>query len=94
MSSTGGVQPTWRRDGRELYFIAPDAAIMAVDVRLGVSPELGTPHSLFRTSLLPGSSVDQYAPSPDGRRFMMMTPLTNTDAPPTLVVNWPALLKK
>jgi hypothetical protein len=38
--------------------------------------------------------VDQYAPSLDGQRFLMMTPLSDSDAPPTLVVNWPSLLKK
>ncbi|MGH9800649.1 MAG: protein kinase domain-containing protein, partial [Blastocatellia bacterium] len=31
--STGGSQlPSWRRDGRELYFVSPDNKLMAVDI--------------------------------------------------------------
>jgi Tol biopolymer transport system component len=93
VSSGGGVQPTWRRDGRELYFLALDAEMMAVDARLGASPELGTPRALFRTKLSPAGTVDQYAPSPDGQRFIIMTPLSDADDPPTMLVGWPALVK-
>ena len=93
VSSDGGVQPTWRRDGRELYFLSPDATLIAVDIRLGSSPELGTPRTLFRTKLVPSAQVDQYAPSPDGQRFLLMAPLGDVDEPPTVLVGWPALLK-
>jgi Tol biopolymer transport system component len=44
VSGAGGVQPLWRRDGRELYFLAPDGKMMAVDVRLGDTFQAGTPH--------------------------------------------------
>jgi Tol biopolymer transport system component len=32
ISTAGGVQPTWRADGRELYFLTLDATMMAVDI--------------------------------------------------------------
>jgi len=35
ISTSGGVQPTWRGDGKELFFLAPDATLMAADVRPG-----------------------------------------------------------
>jgi Tol biopolymer transport system component len=35
VSVAGGVQPRWRRDGRELYYVAPDTRLMAVPIRLG-----------------------------------------------------------
>src|SRR5205814_4416259 len=60
VSAGGGVQPRWRRDGRELYFLAPDGKMMAVDVRVGVGFEAGTPRALFQTNVIPDSSVDQY----------------------------------
>ena len=66
----------------------------AVDVRLGVSPDLGTPHALFQTEVVGNPLIDQYAPSPDGNRFLLMVPLGDADAPPTLLLNWSALLKK
>jgi hypothetical protein len=72
---------------------------MAVSLKLGTDTiEPSAPHELFRLPLPslagggPGSIP--YDVSRDGRRFLM---LTNSDAAPlplTLIVNWPALLKK
>ncbi len=33
VSSAGGVQPLWARNGRELFYVAPDGALMAVQWR-------------------------------------------------------------
>jgi hypothetical protein len=38
-------------------------------------------------------TFDQYAPASDGTRFLVMNPIDNADQPPTLLVNWPALVK-
>ena len=35
VSSGGGVQPQWRADGRELFYLAPDGSIMSVPVDTG-----------------------------------------------------------
>jgi Tol biopolymer transport system component len=43
VSTTGGNFPRWRGDGRELYYRAPDGAIMAVSVELGGTAVLGKP---------------------------------------------------
>ena len=32
VSTRGGAQPRWRRDGRELYYLAPDGGLMALPV--------------------------------------------------------------
>jgi Tol biopolymer transport system component len=95
VSSDGGVQPTWRRDGRELYFLAPDGTMMMVDARLGETPSLDPPQALFRTRIVPTSNTDRYAVSPDGSRFLIMNPVgDDAEAPPTVILNWPALLQE
>src|SRR5258706_6278218 len=45
VSSEGGGYPQWRKDGRELFYVTDK--LMAVDVKLGASAEIGTPHALF-----------------------------------------------
>jgi eukaryotic-like serine/threonine-protein kinase len=69
----GGVQPMWRADGRELYYLAPDGTLMAVALSPGPAFQTSTPVPLFRPRvLLPRFDVEQYAPTADGTRFLMM----------------------
>ena len=97
ISTTGGAQPRWRNDGKEIFYLAPDKRLMAVAVNgQGSAFERGAVRSLFDTraplTINPRSAYDV---SPDGQRFLVNT-LVDEDAaaPITLVVNWPALLKK
>lgn len=70
---------------------------MAVDVDT-TSPafQAGIPNELFQAQLVPLSYWRNiYVPSPDGQRFLMITPAGQTRPEPIKVVlNWPALLKK
>jgi WD40 repeat protein len=95
ISTGGGVVPRWRRDGKELYYLAPDGKLMAVDIKPGEKLDSGIPHALFDTGLTaPAPAVDQYAVTPDGQRFLVQLPV-DTEAPPiTVIVNWTASLKK
>jgi Tol biopolymer transport system component len=47
VSVGGGTEPRWRRDGKELYFITPDRKVMAVQVKLEATFEIGVPKKLF-----------------------------------------------
>jgi Tol biopolymer transport system component len=93
VSTAGGVAPRWRADGKELYFLAPDATMMAVPVTAaGASFEHGTPVALFPTRIVDGGTVaagrPQYAVARDGR-FLINQPLGDaTAAPITLILNW------
>ncbi len=49
VSRGGGVQPRWRRDGRELFYISPDWTMMAVPVNSTPVFHAGTPQALFNT---------------------------------------------
>ena len=93
ISAAGGVQPQWRRrDGRELYFLAPDGKMMAVDLPSGEPFDVGTPRALFQTSLVPSSNVDQYVVTSDGQRFLLMAPVgpAQTDVI-NVITGWPGL---
>ena len=72
ISVGGGTLPRWRRDGRELFYIAPDNRLMAVTVSLrGSSVEVQPPRTLFA---LPSRS--RYEPAPDGQRFLVRAVLS------------------
>jgi serine/threonine protein kinase len=94
ISTAGGMQPRWRRDGGELFYLAPDRKVMAVTVKAGATFEADTPRPLFETTLDVTQFRQTYAISADGQRFLLNAAI-ETDAPPlTVVLNWPALLKR
>lgn len=70
--SSGGVQPVWRQDGRELYYLGLDGALNAVRVRAGERPQFSPPRQLFQTGIQPTHSVEQHAASVDGRRLLLL----------------------
>ena len=95
ISTAGGGQPTWRRDGRELYFLTPDGTLTAVDVRRDKTFAWGEARPLFKTQLNVSYEMEQYLPAPDGKRFLLLGPAAeDLRAPFTVLVNWTALLKK
>ncbi|HEV8588252.1 MAG TPA: protein kinase [Pyrinomonadaceae bacterium] len=95
VSTTGGAQPRWRRDGKELYFMTPERTLMAVDVKLGATFEMGTPKPLFQTSVSSFESPNRYDVSADGQRFLVNSSINETSRTPIVViVNWAAGLKK
>jgi eukaryotic-like serine/threonine-protein kinase len=92
ISVNGGGTPVWNRDGKEMYYIAPDRQMMAVAVKNnGGSLEIGTPKALFdsKIGMLPNSTFDV---SKDGR-FLIPVQEQGSALPMTLVVNWQARLR-
>jgi dipeptidyl aminopeptidase/acylaminoacyl peptidase len=94
VSTAGGSQPRWRRDGKELFYIALDHKLMAVSVKTGATFEAETPHPLFETTLPTTPLRQAYSVSPDGQRFLLTSPLGVSSAPLTLIQNWTAGLRK
>ena len=88
VSKNGGVQAHWRRDGKELLYLAPDGKMMSVDVRVPGSIETGVPKPLFETRLRPTGYQEQYAVSGDGTKFFLSEALEETDKPMTVILNW------
>jgi serine/threonine protein kinase/Tol biopolymer transport system component len=93
ISTTGGVYPRWSRDGNELYFIAPDAKLMAVSIRTTtMSVDAGVPTALFQTRRLGGGAnvigrSHQYDVASDGR-FLINIDAESSAPPLTLLMNW------
>jgi hypothetical protein len=90
VSINGGDFPSWRRDGKQLFFISPDGKLMAVDVGLGIAAAVGFPQALFT---LP-KRTSAYVPLPDGQRFLVST--ISGEPPPatvSVVLNWATGLK-
>jgi hypothetical protein len=94
VSTTGGYEPRWRADGREMYYLSLDQKLMAVGV--GPGPSFGAPTELFQVRVAGGVSEQRthYVPSRDGQRFLINTPTGDPAMVPiTVVLNWTAGLK-
>jgi Tol biopolymer transport system component len=78
VSNQGGWLPHWRRDGKELFYLADDGTLMAVPVNAGATFEHGAPLALFRTGLHQPMAAwpNVYAVSRDGTRFLLNQRLT------------------
>ena len=100
VSTNGGMQPRWRRDGKELFYMTLDRKLMAVDVTTDPELEFGAPKELFQTRLSRGGSstppVLRYDATRDGKRFLINTEpesAQTTSTPITVVLNWAFTLK-
>ena len=100
ISASGGIEPRWRSDGRELFYLEPDGKLTAVSVKTESTFEVGDRAVLFQIPFatgLPGM-VQRYDVTADGKRFLVVPPPTGSSEPsPTIitaVVNWPALLRR
>jgi Tol biopolymer transport system component len=98
VSTHGGAQARWRRDGKELFYLAPDGNLMAADVRQSaLTFETSPPRALFNTGIT-ASFVDrrnQYVVTRDGRRFLVnISAEDENSAPITVVLNWETALRK
>jgi Tol biopolymer transport system component len=98
VSTFGGINPKWRADGKELYYIALDGKLMAAQITARPATiEPGTPVVLFQTRIVGGGTDvfvgNNYGVSGDGR-FLINTVLEEAPSPITLLQNWTAGLKK
>jgi Tol biopolymer transport system component len=93
VSTAGGFAPKWRRDGRELFYMANDK-LTAVDIKTGSSQfEAGIPKPLFDINFR-SSARNSFVVTPDGRRFLAITKVEKgTTSPITVVLNWTADLQ-
>jgi eukaryotic-like serine/threonine-protein kinase len=95
VSTAGGIDPEWRHDGKELFFIGGEK-LMAVDVKTdGPQFEAGIPKPLFQAQFLLGAWRNRYVVTADGQRFLAIVPVEKQAySPITVVMNWTADLKR
>jgi Tol biopolymer transport system component len=91
VSSSGGTEPRWRADGRELYYIARDGQMTAVGVEGGKELRLGAAKPLFDTHFAASAlsfPMRRYGVAPAGDRFFINVPVGQRVPPITVVTNW------
>ncbi len=102
VSTDGGSEPLWSRDGRELFYRGGLTSsvmemVWAVDVRPGPAFSVGKPRALFADTFTPApNGTTGYSITQDGKRFLFAQPI-HPDPPITnihLVVNWFAELRR
>jgi len=93
VSTSGGIHPRWSRDGKELFFLAPDGRLTSARiVATGQTIEPGVPVPLFPTRIVGGGGNlagyrQQYDVAPDGR-FLINVGLESDPPPIRLLWNW------
>jgi serine/threonine-protein kinase len=101
VSTISGVKPAWARNGRELFYVAPGSAFMAVPITPSTTTFVaGNPVKLFNAPYYFSSPNRTYDVSLDGQRFLMIKEKASSDrassASPDIVVvlNWFEELKQ
>jgi hypothetical protein len=94
VSTDGGMQPLWSKNGQELFFLELNGAVRATSVGRGSTWSAGNPTRMFEGSYFHGvgGGVGRtYDVSVDGRRFLMIKELGvggSSDASFIVVQNW------
>ena len=97
LSNGGGAEAAWRKDGKELFYLAPDGTLMSVALTLDRVVTAERPQPLFRTHRAGESFRDgqSYAPARAGDRFLVTTAQGEPPATEiTVVLNWLSTLKR
>ncbi len=90
VSYSGGIEPQWSVDGKELYYATLDWQVMAVKVTSKPVFQAGTPKLLFQAPVQPSRGPGDF--TVDGQHFVFLAP--TGQAPFTVILNWQAGLKK
>jgi hypothetical protein len=93
ISTSGGDDPKWRADGRELYYLSSTRKMMAVTVErgaAGTAPRFSLPRELFTAPVSPETTIrNRYDVTRDGQRFLVVAiEDAVTVSPTTVVLDW------
>jgi dipeptidyl aminopeptidase/acylaminoacyl peptidase len=95
VSTRGGVQPRWRSDGKELFYLTLDGKMMAATIDENGGFRVGVPAPLFDSHIQVIAATSLYEVSADGQRFLLDVPeRAGGSEPLTVVLNWNAELKR
>jgi Tol biopolymer transport system component len=95
VSTSGGAEAFWREDGKQLFYVS-DSKLMMVPVETrGGRFEVGVPHSLFDLQLTADPARNRIVGVGNGRRFLVNMSVSSSEpGSMTVLLNWPALLKR
>ena len=91
ISPAGGNWPRWRRDGKEIFYLAADNRLMAAAIiEKDSAVDVGSVNPLFQARARLNRRY-MYDATADGQRFLVNALVEEaTEQPITLVVNWAA----
>ena len=84
VSSGGGSDPRWSRDGQELFFRRGSEIHVATPASGRGQNAVAATSMLFKTQVPPRS----FDAAPDGQRFLLSLPVATPPPPATLILNW------
>ena len=94
ISTEGGVDPRWRADGRELYFITSDGRLMASDVNTKEGFRASVPKPLLHIAEAGDDIRRNYWPTPDGRSFLALEEPADSASQVNVIINWSEAAKR
>jgi Tol biopolymer transport system component len=92
ITTAGGFAPSWRQDGKELYYVAAGGTLTAMPVLNDQAMTFGPPVALFPFSIANAQEVQIYGASPDGQRFIL-NELSGAPEVITIILNWTARVR-
>ncbi|MBA2291532.1 MAG: hypothetical protein H0W15_03645 [Gemmatimonadales bacterium] len=96
VSTNGGTEPLWSRDGRELFFQSGNR-LMGVSVTLGTSFSSSPPRLVQEGRFIASSNGNtSFSITKDGARFLRIQPMDQEPAITHIevVLNWFSALKR
>jgi Tol biopolymer transport system component len=88
ISTSGGTEPNWRGDGKELFFLAPDGTMMSARIDTAKEFTATVPQPLFQTGITATQNNNPYVVTRDGQRFLVPVVDQSAAAQMTVVLNW------
>jgi len=94
ISTAGGSQPRWRRDGKALYYMGIDRTVMEASITLhGDAIDIGAVQPYLKTNAITLRFGGAYDVAADGRVLVNSTMGDDTRTI-TMIASWPAELPK
>jgi hypothetical protein len=101
VSTDGGSDPRWRRDGKELFYQFTDGTLLAADVKADTTFTVSAPRALFKMNIADrGAQINRgdgssYVPTGNGQRFLINALIEEPPpSPVTVILHWPAALRR
>jgi dipeptidyl aminopeptidase/acylaminoacyl peptidase len=91
VSRHGAISLRWRRDGKELFYLAWDGQLTGVPITLSPKLKIGEPTPLFATSTEARAAVHSLAGfdvSADGQRFLVPIVTSSEKSEIVVIQNW------
>ena len=93
VTTAGGTLPVWGRDGTEVFYRDPRGHLMAIPIRMRPALVAGAPQEVFPMGIALTFDATAYDVDAQGRFLLNLLDGPAASYPPSLVLNWPKLVK-